>query len=76
MEFQQCCFTIDAAKDRKVAASDADSALLIAAGAEIIDKPTVRDKNLITATSGDEVDEADSYKNYQLKKLKIIRDLF
>jgi protease I len=45
--------TIDAAKDRKIAASDADSALLIAAGAEIIDKPTVRDKNLITATSGD-----------------------
>jgi hypothetical protein len=45
--------TIDAAKDRKVAASDADSALLIAAGAEIIDEPTVRDKNLISATSGE-----------------------
>ena len=30
-----------------------DSALLIAAGAEIIDKPTVRDKNLISATSGE-----------------------
>ena len=45
--------TIDAAKGRKVAASDADSALLIAAGAEIIDKPTVRDKNLISATSGE-----------------------
>jgi protease I len=45
--------TIDAAKDRKVAASDADSALLIAAGAEIIDQPTVRDKNLISATSGE-----------------------
>ena len=46
--------TIDAAKGRKVAASDADSALLIAAGAEIIDKPTVRDNNLISATSGEE----------------------
>ena len=45
--------TIDAAKGRKVAASDADSALLIAAGAEIIDKPTVRDNNLISATSGE-----------------------
>ena len=45
--------TIDAAKGIKVAASDADSALLIAAGAEIIDKPTVRDKNLISATSGE-----------------------
>ena len=45
--------TIDSAKGRKVAASDADSALLIAAGAEIIDKPTVRDKNLISATSGE-----------------------
>ena len=45
--------TIDAAKGRKVAASDADSALLIAAGAEIIDQPTVRDKNLISATSGE-----------------------
>ena len=45
--------TIDAAKGRKVAASDADTALLIAAGAEIIDKPTVRDKNLISATSGE-----------------------
>ena len=45
--------TIDAAEGRKVAASDADSALLIAAGAEIIDKPTVRDKNLISATSGE-----------------------
>ena len=44
---------IDAAEGRKVAASDADSALLIAAGAEIIDKPTVRDKNLISATSGE-----------------------
>ena len=32
---------------------DADSALLIAAGAEIIDKPTVRDNNLISATSGE-----------------------
>ena len=46
--------TIDAAKGRKVAASDADSALLIAAGAEIIDKSTVRDNNLISATSGEE----------------------
>ena len=45
--------TIDAASGRKVAASDADSALLIAAGAEIIDKKTVRDKNLISATSGE-----------------------
>ena len=45
--------TTAAAKGRKVAASDADSALLIAAGAEIIDKPTVRDKNLISATSGE-----------------------
>jgi hypothetical protein len=45
--------TIDAAKGRRVAASDADSALLIAAGAEIIDKPTVRDNNLISATSGE-----------------------
>ena len=45
--------TIDAAKGRKVAASDADSALLIAAGAEIIDNPTVRDTNLISATSGE-----------------------
>ena len=45
--------TIDATKGRKVAASDADSALLIAAGAEIIDKPTVRDNNLISATSGE-----------------------
>ena len=45
--------TIDAAKGRKVAASDADSALLIAAGAEIIDKPTVKDQNLISATSGE-----------------------
>ena len=45
--------TIDAAKGRQVAASDADSALLIAAGAEIIDKPTVRDTNLISATSGE-----------------------
>ena len=45
--------TIDAAKGRKIAASDADSALLIASGAEIIDKPTVRDKNLISATSGE-----------------------
>ena len=45
--------TIDAAKGRKVAASDADSALLIDAGAEIIDKPTVRDTNLISATSGE-----------------------
>ena len=43
--------TIDAAKGRKVAASDADSALLIAAGAEIIYNPTVRDTNLISATS-------------------------
>ena len=45
--------TIDAAKGRKIAASDADSALLIAAGAEIINKPTVRDKKLISATSGE-----------------------
>ena len=45
--------TIDAAKGRKVAASDADSALLIAAGAEIIDQPTVKDQNLISATSGE-----------------------
>jgi len=27
--------------------------LLIAAGAEIIDKPTVKDQNLISATSGE-----------------------
>ena len=45
--------TIDAAKGRKVAASDADSALLIAAGAEIIDQTTVKDQNLISATSGE-----------------------
>ena len=45
--------TIDAAKGRQVAASDADSALLIAAGAEIVNKTTVRDKNLISATSGE-----------------------
>ena len=42
--------TIDAAKGRQVTASDADSALLIT---RIIDKPTVRDKNLISATSGE-----------------------
>ena len=29
------------------------SLLLIAAGAKIIDEPTVRDKNLISATSGE-----------------------
>ena len=58
-------------KGRKVAASDADSALLIAAGAEIIDQPTVKDQNLISATSG-EAGISDLWKCWR-KQLKTIR---
>ena len=39
-------------RDRSIISAPA-AIKLIAAGAEIIDKPTVRDKNLISATSGE-----------------------